>query len=107
MNTLKYDPDLAKYIPGMLELMFQGVIDTKEQVAHVSYKDMETLEFRIILTNNYYTNSNSMHIYFPIRIKRIKNLANDIFAHFIKEISITHYRNDKQLMSTFSPYEIY
>ena len=78
MNTIKYDADLAKCIPGMLELMFQGMIDTKEQVAHVSYKDMETLEFRIMLTNNYYTNPSSMRICFPIRIKRIKNLANDI-----------------------------
>ena len=33
--------------------------------------------------------------------------VNNFFAHFIKEISITRYGNDKQLMSTFSSYEIY
>ena len=42
-------------------------IDTKEQVAHISYKDMETLEFQTMLTNNYYTNPISMHICFPIK----------------------------------------
>ena len=40
INTGEDDADVAKYIPGMLELMFQGMIeniDTKEQVAHISY----------------------------------------------------------------------
>ena len=92
-------------------------INTKEQIAHISYKDMETLEFQIVLTNVYYTNPNSIHICFPIKIKKSTNEANDIgndlitvnnfFAHFIKEINITHYGNDKQLIPTFSPYEIY
>ena len=57
----------------MLELAFLGMIeniDTKKQVAHISYKDMETLEFQIMLTNNYYRNPNSMHICFPVKIKK-------------------------------------
>ena len=61
------DAGIAKYIPGTLELVFQGMpgdIDTKEQPANVSYKDMENLEFQIMLTNNYYTNLNSMRICF-------------------------------------------
>ena len=33
--------------------------------------------------------------------------VNNFLAYFIKEISITRYRNDNQLMPTFSPYEIY
>ena len=67
INTGEYEANLPKYIPGMLELVFQGMIeniDTKEQVAHISYNDMGTLEFQIMLTNNYYTNPNSMHIFF-------------------------------------------
>ena len=32
---------------------------------------------------------------------------NNCFAHLIKEISITCYGNDKQIMPTFSTYEIY
>ena len=66
-NLLKQenDADIAKYIPATLELVYQGIlnyIDTKEQPAHISYKDMENLEFQILKTNNYYTNPNSMHI---------------------------------------------
>ena len=74
-------------------------IDTKEQVAHISYKDTKTLEFQIMLTNNYYTNPNSMHKWFPIKTKKATNEAadietdlitvNNLFAHFVKEISIT------------------
>ena len=44
MNMGKYDADLAKYIPGLLKLAFQVMlddIDTREKVAHPSYKDME------------------------------------------------------------------
>ena len=92
----------------MLELVFQGMIgniDAKEHVAHISYKDMEILGFQIILTNNYYTNPNSMHICFPIKSKQVINEASDIdtdlitifniFAQFFKEINITRYGNDK------------
>ena len=92
-------------------------IDTKEQPAHISYKDMENLDFQIMLTNNYYTNPNSMHICFPMKIKQKSDEDNDIdtdlitvnnfFARLVKEISVTRYRSDKQLMPTFSPYEIY
>ena len=104
----------------MLDLVFQGTIqntDTKEQVVHISNKDMENLEFQIMLTNNYYTNPNSMHICFSMKIKKasVKNSdtdtdlipVNKFFCHLIKEINIIKYRNDKQLMRTFSPYEIY
>ena len=44
IGTRKYDANLAKYIPGMLELVFQGMledIDTKEKTAHPSCKNME------------------------------------------------------------------
>ena len=74
INMAEYDADPARYIPGMLELSYLGMIaniDTKEQMAHISYKDMETLEFQIMLTNNYHTNPNSMHISSPIKIKKL------------------------------------
>ena len=74
-------------------------IDTKEQPAHSSYRDMENLDFQIMLRNNYYTNQNSMHICFPMKIKqksdndsdidRDLTTANNLFAHFVKEISVT------------------
>ena len=63
IKTGKYDADVAKYIPGVLKMVFQGMfedIDTKEKVAHGSHKDMEQLDFQIILTDNYYVNPNSI-----------------------------------------------
>ena len=92
-------------------------INTKEQPAHISYKDMENLEFQIMLTNSYYTNPNSMHICFAIKMKKATNndgdidtdliTVNNFFAYPIKELNITKYVNNRQLMPTFSPYEIY
>ena len=108
INIWKHDADLAKYIPGLLELAFQGTlddIDTREKVAHPSYKDMEQLDFQILVTEHYYVNPNSIHICFPIKIFKKINYAADIdsdmitlnnsFAHWVKEISVTKYGNDK------------
>ena len=58
-------------------------IDTKEQPAHISYKDMENLDFQIMLTNNYYTNPNSMHICFSMKIKQKSDEDKDIDADLI------------------------
>ena len=72
LGTGKYDENLAKCIPGLLELAFQGMIeniDTKEKAAHSSYKDMEQLDFQILLTEDHYINPNGIHICYPIKIK--------------------------------------
>ena len=64
---------LLKYISGLPELKFPGMleeIDIREKTAHPSYKDMEQLDFHILLTDNYYVNPNSIHICFPIKIKK-------------------------------------
>ena len=69
----KYDADLAKYIPGLTDLVIQGMlddIDTRETVAHPSYKEKEQLDFQILLTENYYVNPANIHICFPIKIKK-------------------------------------
>ena len=63
----KYDPDLAKYILGLMDLAIQGMlddIDTRVKVANPSYKDKEQLSQRQyspwevynILINCYNTN---------------------------------------------------
>ena len=72
INMGKYDADLAKYIPGLLDLAIQGMldVDTREKVAHPSYQDMEQLDFQILLTENYYVNPNSIHICFPIKLRK-------------------------------------
>ena len=49
INMGKYDADLAKYIPGLTDLAIQGMlddIDTREKVAHPSYKDKEQLDLK-------------------------------------------------------------
>ena len=102
INMGKYDADLAKYIPGLLDLAIQGMlddIDTRRKVVHPSYKDMRLLDFQILLTENCYVNPNRIHICFPIKIKKKTNkdadidsnmtTVNNFFAHWIKEISIT------------------
>ena len=119
IKTGKHDVDVAKDIPGILEMVYQGMledINTKEKVAHSSYKDIEQLDFQIMLTDNYYVNPNSINLCFPMKIKKATNMLADIdsdmiivnnfFGHPIKVISITMYGHNK-LISTFSPYEIY
>ena len=71
INMGKYDADLAKYIPGLMDLAIQEMlddIDTREKVAHPSYKDKEQLDFQILLTENYYVNPSNIHICFLIKI---------------------------------------
>ena len=92
-------------------------IDNREKVAHSSYADMEQLDFQILLIDNYYINPNSIHICFPIKIKKKTNqnldidvdmiTVNNFFAHIVKEISGTKYGSNKELIPTFSPFEIY
>ena len=121
INMGKYDADLVKYIPGLADLAIQGMlddIDTREKVAHPSYKDEEQLDFQILLTEHYYVNHPSnIHICFPIKFKKKSNNSSDIdddlitvnnfFAHWVKEISITKYGSNKELPPTFTPWEIY
>ena len=98
IETGTYDANIARFTPGTLDLVFQGMqedIDIKEQLAHSSYREMENLDFQILLTNNYYTNPNSMPLCFLIKIKKATEKTADIdvdmitvskcFAHFVKE----------------------
>ena len=100
MSKGTYDADIARYICGTLDLVYHGIVedtDTKEKTAHISYKGMEQLNFQITLTDDYYPNS--IHLCFPMKIKKSSNEVSDIdtnlitvsnvFVHLIKEISIT------------------
>ena len=66
-----------------------------------------------MLTNNYYVNLNSIHLCFPMKIKKSSNEVQDIdsdlitvnifFGHLVKKISVTKYGSNKELIPTFSP----
>ena len=58
--------------------MYQGMLEnvtTRGPPADFSYKDMQNLEFHLLLTANHYTNPNSLHLCFPIKKKK-KKLTN-------------------------------
>ena len=93
IKTGEYDADIAKFIPGTLEFVYQGIledIDTKEQPEHISYKDMENLEFLILLTSNYYTNSNSIHICFLMKITKATDETDNIDTDLITVNNFLH-----------------
>ena len=93
IKTREYDADIAKFIPGTLEFVYQGIledIDTKEQPEHISYKDMENLEFLILLTSNYYTNSNSIHICFLMKITKATDETDNIDTDLITVNNFLH-----------------
>ena len=60
-----YNANIARYIPGMLDLVFQGMIEkikTIESLADTTYKDKEVLEFDLTLDNDHYTNLKNLHL---------------------------------------------
>ena len=58
-------------------------IKTIEQVAHASYKDLETFDFQLLLDKNLYTNLNSVHFVFPIKFKKKSEINANIGADLI------------------------
>ena len=53
-------------------------IDTKEKPASASCKDMKQLDFQRLLPENCYVNPSSIHICFPMKIKKSRNVATGI-----------------------------
>ena len=89
-------------------LKFQGMpddIDTSEKVAHTSYTDMKQLDFQILLADNCYVNPATIHLCFPMKIKKSTNnpsnignnmiTVNNFFAHFRKGTNVTKYGSEK------------
>ena len=75
-----YDAEIARYIPGTLDLVFQGKFEKVkaiEQPADTTFKDKETLDFVLILDKNYYANLKSLHICFLVKFKKLSNIALD------------------------------
>ena len=76
-----YDAEIARYIPGTLDLVFQGKFEKVkaiEQPADTTFKDKETLDFVLILDKNFYANLKSLHICFLVKFKKLSNVALDL-----------------------------
>ena len=66
---------------------------------------------------NFYTKANSVHLCFPIKIRKLTNNNNDIdnnmkivnnfFTHWIEEIIVTQYRDNVEILPTSSLCEAY
>ena len=78
-------------------------IKTYEQPAHPFYKDKETFDFQLLLDKNQYTNTTNT----TTAIDATMAPVNNFFAHWVKEIDITKYGTNKQLIPTSTPREIY
>ena len=84
--------------------MFEDT-DTREKVAHSFDKDVEDIDFQLLLTDKYYVNANSIHLCFPMKIKNSSYesididedmiTVNNVFGHSIKEIRVTKYGSNK------------
>ena len=98
IKTREYDTHAARYIPGAIDVVFQGIVQklsTIEQRAHPSYKDKEALDFELTLYRNCYTNVKSPLICFAIQFRKITNADaslydDNFFAQWIKEIDISN-----------------
>ena len=112
INRGKYDANVTRYIPGVILNVL-----TKGKPADLSYRDMQNIEFHILLSANDYMNLNSMHLCFPIKVLKSTNptqnirtdliIVNNFLAHWIKELNIQRYDDDIQILPTNNPLETY
>ena len=111
---------LIRYLPGLALPLYQGQIKgtiEKKAFADDTYKDLKTAEFTIQLSANQYINFHSVHLVFPLKIKKKSNNSNNIattaitvnnfFAHWIKEIDIKRLGDDTPILPTTNTVEIY
>ena len=111
---------LLRYLPGLALPLYQGQIKgtiEKKVFADDTYKDFKTAKFTIHLSANQYMNFHSVHLVFPLKIKKKSNVAsniaatatsvNNFFAHWIKEIDIKRLGDDTPILPTSNTVEIY
>ena len=119
LEKKKAPGELIRYLPGLAKLLYQGQLKgtlPKKGYADDTYKDFKTAEFTIPLLANQYMNFHSVHLVFPLKIKKT-NVANDIlateimvnnfFAHWIKEIDIKRLDDDIPILPTTNMINIY
>ena len=89
------DADLLRYLPLMLPLGYQGMIQaarTKKFKADLTFKDFQTLKFNIKLFANQYMIWKCVHICLPIKIteyffmQKLMLSATEIIYKFYQQI---------------------
>ena len=76
--TGKAHGDLIRYLPGLSKPFYQGQLKgttERKAFADETYKDLKVAEFSIQLSNNQYMNFHSIHLVFPMKIKKKSNVA--------------------------------
>ena len=99
-----YNANIARYIPGTLDLVFQGMIEKIKTIgspADASYKDKEVPEFVLTLDNDHYTNLKIPHLCFPIKFRKLSSAdqvipgtlipVNNFFGQWIRKIDMMKY----------------
>ena len=111
--TGRADADMGRYFPNIYPISRQAQIASdfpKKAYASDSYIDKKRLEFTLQQTANTYTNYSTMELVLPIKFtkKSDKTLAidknmipvNNFFGHWLKDIEITRYPDDKNILPT-------
>ena len=65
--------ELKRYLLGLAKPLYQGQLKgtlPKKAYADDTYKDLKTAEFTIQLSANQYMNFHSVHLVFPLKIKK-------------------------------------
>ena len=73
LEKKKAPGELIRYLPGLAKPLYQGQLKgTLPKKAYVddTYKDLKTTEFTIQLLANQYMNFHSVHLVFPLKIKK-------------------------------------
>ena len=111
---------MIRYLTGLAKPLYQGELKgtlSKKAYADDTCKNLETAEFTTQLSANQFINFHSIHLVFPLKIKKKTNVANDIlvteitinsfFAHWIKEIDIKRLGDDIPILPTTNTIDIY
>ena len=73
LEKKKAPGELIRYLSGLAKLLYQGQLKgtlPKKTYADGTYKDFKTAEFTIQLSANQYINFHSIHLVFPLKIKK-------------------------------------
>ena len=81
IDTGRGQAELIRYLPGLAKPLYQGQLKgtiQKKAYADDTYKDLKTAEFNIQLSSNQYMNFHNVHLVFPLKIKKKKQIMQTI-----------------------------